>query len=224
LDSFFEFIAEQRREKVLGKGIFLGTIHSAKGMEFSHVFILDGDWSFPHGANRWEEERRILYVAMTRAKETLTLMKAAGKPNPFIKEIRGESIISRKSHDKVENYKIKNFYHYEILGLNDIFMDYAGGFPSNHLIHKHISNLETGSEVFLVNGTQCVEIHDRENCCVARLANNASKKWSKQLNNIHKVRVLAMIKRNNKDPDESFKDWIKTETWNLPILEVVRKN
>lgn len=223
LDSFFEFIAEQQREKVLGNGIFHGTIHSAKGMEFPHVFILDGDWSIPQGASRWEEERRILYVAMTRAKETLTMMKAASKPNPFIKELKGESIISRKSQVKVENYKIKNFYNYEILGLNDIFMDYAGGFPSNHLIHKHISNLETSSEVFLINGMKGVEIHDHENYCVARLANNTSQKWSTQLNSIHKVRTLAMIRRNNKDPDESFKDRIKTETWDLPILEIVRK-
>jgi hypothetical protein len=70
LDRLFEYLAEQRREKVLGQGIFLGTIHSAKGMEFSHVFILDGDWSIPNSENRWEEERRVLYVAMTRAKET----------------------------------------------------------------------------------------------------------------------------------------------------------
>ena len=52
LDRLFEYLAEQRREKVLGQGIFLGTIHSAKGMEFSHVFILDGDWSIPNSGNR----------------------------------------------------------------------------------------------------------------------------------------------------------------------------
>ena len=45
IDRFYDFIAEQRREKVLGQGIFLSTIHSAKGMEFPHVFILDGDWN-----------------------------------------------------------------------------------------------------------------------------------------------------------------------------------
>ena len=90
LDRLFEFIAEQRREKILGQGIFLGTIHSAKGMEFSHVFILDGDWSVPDSRTRWEEERRILYVAMTRAKENLIVMKSAKNPNPFIKEMKGE--------------------------------------------------------------------------------------------------------------------------------------
>ena len=45
IDRLYEFVAEQRREKVVGQGIFMSTIHSAKGMEFPHVFILDGDWS-----------------------------------------------------------------------------------------------------------------------------------------------------------------------------------
>ena len=44
VDALYDFIAEQRREKSLGSGIFLGTIHSTKGLEFSHVIILDGDW------------------------------------------------------------------------------------------------------------------------------------------------------------------------------------
>jgi len=48
-------------------------------MEFLHVFVLDGDWNIPNSAKRWEEERRILYVAMTRAKESLVLVKVAKK-------------------------------------------------------------------------------------------------------------------------------------------------
>lgn len=79
IDKFYEYISEQQREKVIGESIFLGTIHSAKGMKFSHVFVLDGDWNIPNSAKRWEEERRILYVAMTRAKESLVLIKVAKK-------------------------------------------------------------------------------------------------------------------------------------------------
>ena len=89
-------IAEQRRDKVLGQGVFLGTIHSAKGMEFSHVVILDGDWHLPNNQKGKEEERRILYAAMTRAKENLVLMRSQENPNPFIKELKGESILPQK--------------------------------------------------------------------------------------------------------------------------------
>ena len=71
---------------MLGQGIFMGTIHSAKGMEFSHVFILDGDWRTPEGDARREEERRVMYVGMTRAKETL---------RPFKNPQKAESVPER---------------------------------------------------------------------------------------------------------------------------------
>ncbi|ASK28059.1 recombinase RecQ [Neisseria chenwenguii] len=54
-------------------GLFLGTAHSAKGLEFKHVFILDDQWAkYWHGDT--DAERRLYYVAMTRAVETLTLI------------------------------------------------------------------------------------------------------------------------------------------------------
>jgi ATP-dependent DNA helicase RecQ len=224
LDRLFEYIAEQRRDKVLGQGIFLGTIHSAKGMEFSHVFILDGDWNVPNSQKGREEERRILYVAMTRAKENLVLMKSPKTPNPFIKELKGESILPRKYHPSSENYVNSDFYQYEILGLNDIYMDYAGGFPARHAIHKHIAELETGGEVSLVNQDRWVGVLNRKNYCIARLAGNAAERWRGRLSSIHKVNVLSMIARDRKDPDENFTKRLKTDSWELPILEVVYRS
>lgn len=58
--------------------IILSTIHSAKGLEFDVVFIIGlADGRFPHGAagqgEQWEEERRLLYVAATRARKYLYL-------------------------------------------------------------------------------------------------------------------------------------------------------
>jgi len=38
----YEVLAEQRREQAVGSGIFLSTVHSAKGMEFNHVFVPGG--------------------------------------------------------------------------------------------------------------------------------------------------------------------------------------
>ena len=58
--------------EIRSDGLFLGTAHAAKGLEFKHVFILDGGWS---GTD--EAERRLYYVAMTRAIETLTLLQTA---------------------------------------------------------------------------------------------------------------------------------------------------
>ena len=58
--------------------IVLSTIHSAKGLEFDAVFVMGlAEGRFPHGSasfgEQWEEERRLLYVASTRAKRHLYL-------------------------------------------------------------------------------------------------------------------------------------------------------
>ena len=62
------------------KGVRLMTVHSAKGLEFGNVFIVGlEDGLFPHGgfgdnsSDKQEEERRLFYVAITRAKDRLFL-------------------------------------------------------------------------------------------------------------------------------------------------------
>lgn len=60
--------------------LILSTVHSAKGQEWDDVFVLAvSDGSFPSEFSTGkpeliEEERRLLYVAMTRAKQSLTLL------------------------------------------------------------------------------------------------------------------------------------------------------
>ena len=63
--------------------IRLLTVHGAKGLEFDHVWIPDcNEKTFPHGdagdPEHCEEERRIFYVAMTRAKKDLELLCLTG--------------------------------------------------------------------------------------------------------------------------------------------------
>ena len=61
----------------------LMTVHNAKGLEFPHVIVASlNEGVFPSRktdtAERMEEERRLCYVALTRAEKTLTLTEAAG--------------------------------------------------------------------------------------------------------------------------------------------------
>lgn len=69
-------VSETEKEKDL---ITLSTIHSAKGLEWNTVFIINlTDGCFPSSysidSNNIEEERRLFYVAATRAKKNLFLM------------------------------------------------------------------------------------------------------------------------------------------------------
>ena len=221
IDRLYEFVAEQRREKVVGQGIFMSTIHSAKGMEFPHVFVLDGDWSRPMGMAQWEEERRVMYVGMTRAEETLHLFRLPRRANPFLKEIKGDFVMPLTYRGIVEASNHGN-KKYEMLGLNEIYLDYAGRFSQAHAIHGHLAELRAGQCVSFCQNNSKLEIHDSSGKCLARLSNEGANKWRERLDHILEVRVVAMLRRNRDDPDEDFQKRIRTDNWELPVLEVVR--
>lgn len=91
--------------------VVMMTMHSAKGLEFPHVFLVGfEDGLFPGmraigDAEEMEEERRLCYVAITRAKQTLTISyarqrmiygrTAATLPSRFLKEIPEECVIKK---------------------------------------------------------------------------------------------------------------------------------
>ena len=92
-------------------GVTLITLHSTKGLEFDHVFLTGMEEGIcPHGRSLneekgIEEERRLVYVGMTRARTSLTLTRAvyrrifgneqqlrASLPSRFLAEIPGELV------------------------------------------------------------------------------------------------------------------------------------
>ncbi len=91
--------------------IVMMTMHSSKGLEFPHVFLVGfEDGLFPGmraigDRDEMEEERRLCYVAITRAKETLTINHARqrmlyGKtagciPSRFLKELPDDCVVRR---------------------------------------------------------------------------------------------------------------------------------
>lgn len=75
----YEYVGDEHETR--SEGIFLGTAHAVKGLEFKHVFILDGGWQ---GVD--EAEQRLYYVAMTRAIETLTLLQTTPE-HPWVAKL-----------------------------------------------------------------------------------------------------------------------------------------
>jgi superfamily I DNA/RNA helicase len=90
-----------------GNAVTLITMHSCKGLEFPHVYIAGlEDGLLPHARSKVEgtldEERRLFYVAPTRAMQSLFLTYCTGRkrygqltpcqPSPFLKELPGELI------------------------------------------------------------------------------------------------------------------------------------
>jgi len=91
------------------RGVTLMTLHSAKGLEFPVVFLTGlEEGVFPHARSiddpeELEEERRLYYVGLTRARERVFLSYALrrrlhgyglGGPSRFLDEIPGEHVVS----------------------------------------------------------------------------------------------------------------------------------
>jgi DNA helicase-2/ATP-dependent DNA helicase PcrA len=101
---------DDKRER---HALTLMTLHSAKGLEFPHVYLVGMEEGLlPHqrsilDGNGVEEERRLCYVGVTRAQDTLVLSFCRermkwGKPRPsipsrFLMEMRGETERAKKA-------------------------------------------------------------------------------------------------------------------------------
>ena len=99
---------EKEEEKAEERdGVTLITLHAAKGLEFPCVWLVGAeDGLLPHERSKAEgtveEERRLLYVGVTRARHRLTITHCATRrkyggvmsctPSPFLKELEGEGV------------------------------------------------------------------------------------------------------------------------------------
>ena len=100
--KYLEYLTFQSKYNT--KGVNLSTIHSAKGLEYDRVFMIDlieGDFpssnsidAFENGKIQlMEEERRLFYVGMTRTKNNLMLLTYSNKsekkvyPSRFVNEL-----------------------------------------------------------------------------------------------------------------------------------------
>lgn len=133
LEEFLEnisLVSDKNEYKEVDDGINLMTLHSAKGLEFNDVFLVGMEEGiFSHNRSfesesELEEERRLCYVGITRAKEHLWLMNAKKRtlfgqvsmnfPSRFIKEINSDLIDKEESVSLKNNSYIGNMYERDL--------------------------------------------------------------------------------------------------------------
>jgi superfamily I DNA/RNA helicase len=130
LEKFLEDItldSDREDDEEKGDAVTLITMHSCKGLEFPHVYIVGlEDGLLPHSRSKLEgtmdEERRLFYVAVTRAMLTLTISHCGGRkkygqllpcqPSPFLKELPEELVehADEKSKQPVSDATGKDYF------------------------------------------------------------------------------------------------------------------
>lgn len=118
LEGFLEevsLISDLDSNKDLDNSVTLMTLHAAKGLEFPAVFMVGLEETIlPHSRalydqREMEEERRLMYVGMTRAREELTLLYATSRalyggvqynpPSRFLSEIDTKTHVESVNYD-----------------------------------------------------------------------------------------------------------------------------
>ena len=203
IDWLYDYAGEMREQA--GRGLHLVTVHSAKGLEFRHVVVLDGGWN-PR-PDEIEEERRLYYVAMTRAEQTLTLCEFAGG-NPFSCQLVDQT----QQHEFDGQFLPQLQQRFYQLSLEDIFMDYAGRQPESDRIHRAIAQLEEGAPLQLVEQGGSYAIQTSAGEVVGKTAKKFAPDFA-----MHQLEVAAIITRYRDDSKEGYRDKCKVERWEMVV-------
>ena len=163
VEHFAEWLAEWDRG-VPGRqrGLLLLTAHRAKGLEFDHVIVLDGGWQKRSAKEDPDAPRRLVYVAMTRARQTLALARMADEENPLVDELgrlpaishretqtRGPPAVEERRGVYTAEGALALRARYRRLDLEMVDLGFAGRYLAHEPVHRAIGALKPGDALEL---------------------------------------------------------------------------
>jgi ATP-dependent DNA helicase RecQ len=219
--SFFvEGLVERRRNRSFGSGIRLLTVHRAKGLEFQHVCVLDGGWTTRRQGPDSEEDRRVYYVGMTRARSTLTVIQREDLGSVFPAEVTGGGVIRHSApRGESDGSDIWCTRRFEPMALDQLVLSFAGRYGNEHRMHRSLSALNTGDRVFFRAVGKALFLCDANNTNIARISSKGMKKWGALRDQIEDLRIVAMVERGIDDESEPYQKTIRCPRWLIPICE-----
>lgn len=187
--------------------MLLLTAHRAKGLEFDHVLILDsGNWAEDN-----DEERRLFYVAMTRARKTLTLCKRQKQRHAFIPDCANLCLTTSTTETSLDPRLAHRTW---VADPEHVVLSWPGYFAPSAPIHKAIAELDYGDELSLRprgDGKPGWEIADRNGVSVTRMAQRFQPPSGKILG----VRVATVLVRHAREGED-----VRCPEWELVLPEI----
>lgn len=145
LDALYE-ASQDASQNGDPSAIKLLSAHSAKGLEFNHVIVMDcGDWRTS------DDERRLLYVAMTRAKHSLTLFRVSDGRNTLLSDLSTVEGVHSLLPPVQPQHRPDIQLRYLSFGPREVDIGFAGRHPTQHPLHKELGSLVVGSVLVLRN-------------------------------------------------------------------------
>ena len=240
VESFREWLAEWGRElRRRQTGLMLLSAHSAKGREFDHVVILDGNWRSTSRNEDPDAWRRLFYVAMTRARKTLTLARfdAAGRATaggsdsgPMavreqgpadaraapIPELRGHPAVVHRPVAAPGTVPAELDLRRETLGLADVHLSFPARQGARHPVHDAIRRLRPGDELSVRTARSPWELAIPNGPSVCRLAEQYQPAGQAQ-----SARVHAIVTWSREDSKAEYREGLRCDEWEVVVPELV---
>ncbi len=219
IQNFIEWIVEWGRElRRSQKGLLLLTAHRAKGLEFDHLIVLDGAWGKIGKDEDTDASRRLYYVAMTRARQSLSLLRFNGVPTLLDdRTISSAHFVKREKIAELQQAYVLD-RRYLRLTQKDIDLGFAGRFAPLDSVHSAISQLQPGAEIQMKLQNSRYELFDVQGRLVGRLAKDFTPPIGFSITSAH---VVAVIERDRNSSAPEFQSWFKCDKWEVILPELI---
>jgi ATP-dependent DNA helicase RecQ len=215
---FIEWLVEWGREvRRRQTGLMLLTAHRAKGLEFDHVAVLDGGWEKTGRNEDRDAPRRLYYVAMTRARKTLTLARF-DRAHALLDSLPQDASIVHREPTLLPPPAPELARHYRRLTPGDVDLGFAGRYASGHAVHQAIAALAANDPLHLRQGNGRWELVNDKERTVGRLSQAFVPPRDMAC---IEARVMGVIKRYREDCEPEYQGHVRCEQWEVVIPELV---
>ena len=199
-------------------GLLLATAHRAKGLEFDHVAVLDGGWDRTGAQEDGDASRRLYYVAMTRARQTLTLARMEGRTHRFLDDLPPSGALQWREPAILPPPAPELAWRHEPLTLADVDLGYAGRQAADHAIHAAIAALQPGDPLSLTVQSGQRLLRDGQGRIIGKLARNYRLPVGMECCS---ARVAAVLVRREEDCDEVYRRHLRCPRWEVVVPELI---
>jgi len=215
---FVEWLAEWGREvRRRQTGLMFLTAHRAKGLEFDHVAVLDGGWDKVSKGEDSDAPRRLFYVAMTRARKTLTLARFA-KGHAFVDELPETAAILHRATTELPAPVPELHRQYARLNLREVDVGFAGRSEKHRPVHHAIAALNAGAPLQLRQERDKWIIANEKGVAVGRLASSyAPPRGMKCI----EAQAAAIVVWYREDSNPDYLETIRCDSWEVVVPELV---
>ena len=219
VDHIVEWLADWGRDvRRRQLGLLLLTAHRAKGLEFDHVAVLDGGWDRVGAGEDPDAPRRLYYVAMTRAGQTLALSRFDG-PHPLQDALIDHPSVERRGPVTPLAASPELLYRHVRPSLKGVDLGFAGRRGELDPIHRATATLKPGDRLQTrIRDRGLWLLLDGNGKAVGRLAKCFRPPAGMRC---RAASVLAVVAWSREDTDPKFHDAIKCGAWEVVVPELV---